>query len=140
MEVVYYFDEELQLCPVKKYLERFLIDEFDTERIKNKKKNILALIYKKVQYIKDNPTESAGFLKTLHNHNFIEIKSRKNKNVVIRILYSRCNSKIVLLNAFEKPDNYDTDKIRKDVEKYYITTDKYLENFKNNPNSYENYR
>lgn len=140
MEVTYYLDSDLNICPVKKYLECFLPNKFDNPKITNRKNRILATIDQKIQFVKENPGRQASFLSTLHNHNFIEIKSGKDKNTVIRILYAIYNNKIVLLNAFDKSNKYDTNKEKKEVEKYYLITDEYIENLKRNPSCYENYK
>ncbi len=140
MEVTYYLDSDLNICPVKKYLECFLPNKFDTSKTTDRKNRILATIDQKIQFVKENPGRQASFLSTLHNHNFIEIKSGKDKNTVIRILYIIYNKKIVLLNAFEKSNKYDTNKAKKEVEKYYLITDVYVENFKRNPSCYESYK
>ena len=108
--------------------------------MEDRKNHILATIDQKIQFVKENPGRQAPFLSTLHNHNFIEIKNGKDKNTVIRILYFIFDNKIILLNAFEKPSTYDTDKTKKEVEKHYIITDVYVSRFKKTPNSYESYK
>jgi hypothetical protein len=140
MEVVYYFDNDLNVCPVKKYLECYIPNKSDKSKIKDRKNHILASIDEKIQYVKENPAGQASFLSTLHGHNFIEIKNRKDKNTVIRILYFRHALKIVLLNAFEKSDNYITNKAKKEVDKHYLITDTYVKKFLKKPNSYEPYK
>ncbi len=41
MEIVYYFDEELKYCPVKRYLQKYLLhDKNKTFDIRRKQKNI----------------------------------------------------------------------------------------------------
>lgn len=59
--------------------------------------------------------------------------------IVIRILYFCCINKIVLLNAFEKPDNYKSNKEKRRIIKYYDVSQKYLNKFKLN-NYYEKYK
>lgn len=134
MEVVYYLDDGLKMCPVKKYLESLLPNSLE-RRIR-----LLAQIDEKVGFIRENPGKEASFIGTLRGHNFLEIKNGKDENTVIRILYCIHNGKIILLNAFEKPSKYDTNKIKKMVEKLYLVTDTYLVKFKKNPNSYETYK
>lgn len=136
MEVVYYFDDDLNVCPVKKYFEEVKSDNtLDEER----KKQILHLIMQKIQFVKENPGGQAKFLSTLHGHNFIEIKTGKDRNTVIRVLYFMYEEKIVLLSAFEKPSKYDTHRIKKEVEKEYKITDVYVKKFKDNSANYEIY-
>lgn len=133
MEVIYYFDNNLNLCPVKKYLEL-------TDVKIDRKLRILAELDQRIEYVKQNegrPAPPISF--PLHNYSFFEIKTRKDKNIVIRVLYFRYEDKIVLLNAFEKPDNYNTDRERKIIEKYYNLTNNYYNKFKLNPKNYERY-
>jgi len=113
MEVVYYFDNDLNLCPVKKYLE---LKDLNPDR----KLRILAELDQKIEYVRQNDGRPMPPIsEPLHNYSFFEIKTRKDRNIVIRVLYFRYKSQIVLLNAFEKPDNYNTTKEKKIIEKYY---------------------
>lgn len=134
MDVVYYLDSDLNLCPVKEYLELRGIKE-------DRRLNILAELDQKIEYIRQNdgrPTPPIS--EPLHNYSFFEIKTRKDKNIVIRVLYFRHQNQIVLLNAFEKSDSYDTNKERKIIEKHYQTTNSYYHKFKLNPQNYERYQ
>ncbi|MEI7452416.1 MAG: hypothetical protein WCK37_04430 [Candidatus Falkowbacteria bacterium] len=134
MEIVYYFDDVLVICPVKHYLYSIKLSH-------DRKLRLLAEIDQKIKFVAINngrPTPPISL--PLHNYNFFEIKSRKDKNTVIRILYFRYKNVIVLLNAFEKPDNYTTNKERAAIEKYYETTNDYYRKFINNPNNYERYQ
>jgi len=70
---------------------------------------------------------------------FFEINTRKDKNIVIRVLYFRYRNQIVLLNAFEKSDSYNTARARKTIEKHYDLTNSYYNQFKINPKNYEKY-
>lgn len=140
MDVVYYFDEDLDLCPVKRYFEGFVAKRDDKDSVKDHKKSIMSNIDQKIQYVKENPTNlAAGFIGSMRGYNFLEIKSRKDSKILIRILYYRHESQIVLLNAFEKPSNYHNQKDKKDIEREYEKTDNYLKKFLNNPSNYEKY-
>jgi hypothetical protein len=133
MDIVYYFDDILNLCPVKKFLEF-------KEVSRDRQIRILAELDQKIKYVRQNegrPTPPIS--EPLHGYNFFEIKTRKDKNIVIRILYFRWRNLIVLLNAFEKPDCYKTHKEKKSVEKFYKITDEYLNKFKLRPKNYEKY-
>ncbi len=77
--------------------------------------------------------------KPVRFYEFFEIKTRKNKNIVIRILYFCYMNKIVLLNAFEKPDNYKSNREKKKIIKHYNVSQEYLNKFKLN-NNYEKYK
>ena len=139
MEVVYYFDSDLEICPVREYFKCFIPSESDKVEVKDWKNRILHTIFQKIQFVKENPGKQASFLGTLHNHNCIEIKNGKDNNTVIRILYFIFFDKIVLLHAFEKPNKYDTDKIKKEIDKNYSIADLYINKFKKYPNNYEEY-
>ncbi len=70
---------------------------------------------------------------------FFQIRAGKDGKILIRILYFCCEDLIILLNAFEKPNNYKTDREKKKIEKEYKTTSKYLDKFKLNTKNYEKY-
>ena len=70
MEVVYYLDEGLEICPVKEYLEN--LSPRSTER----KIRLLAQIDEKVKFIRENPGREAPFIGTLHGHNFQACRRR----------------------------------------------------------------
>lgn len=140
MEVVYYYDKELEKCPVKEYFKKYLRIKKDSEFSARKKEKVLANIDQKINYVKENqgrPTPPIS--KPLHGYNFFEILNSKDSKTLIRILYFRYLEKIVLLHAFEKPTSYHTNKEKKKVEKQNLIADKYLNNFKSNPDIYEKY-
>lgn len=111
MKIVYYYDVDLRYCPVKKYLEKYLPYKGDKTLTINRKEKILIAIRKKIKFVSQNKGLPVGAIaKSLHGYSFFEIKNRKDKNIVIRILYFRYQDKIILLNAFEKSDNYKTNK------------------------------
>lgn len=141
MEAVYYRDDDLGYCPVKKYLEQYVPKNKDKLRQKDKKLNLLSNIDSKIKFVVSKegiPTPPISFPLS-KTYDYFEIKHRKNKDIVIRIFYFRHNNKIVLLNALEKPDNYDTGKDDRKIEKQFETTKEYQNKFKLNPQSYEKY-
>jgi phage-related protein len=128
MDIVYYYDKKEGNCPVKKYLESLELE-------------ILATIDAKISFLKEgngSPAPPISF--PLKGYNFFEIKNRKNKNTVIRVLYFCHTNRVVLLNAFEKPDNYSSSRVKKIIKKHYDLTEKCLNNFLLNPNYYEVYK
>lgn len=140
LEIVYYFDKISCLCPVKKYLEKYVSKEAGCEKKMEKKKRILISIREKIEFVRQNegrpiPPISSSF----QGYSFFEIRARKDKNILIRITYFRHDCNIVLLNAFEKPDNYETNRDKKLVEKQLMVADTYYKNFKLSPESYERY-
>lgn len=142
MEIVYYFDRELQYCPVKKYLKQYLPSEKDTPKKYEKKINIFTSIDQKLNNIRQNGGQAVPPIsKPLRGYNFFEVKQSKDSNILIRILYfCHDKEKMVLLNAFEKPRNYKTQKEKNRIKKQYNITEKYLNNFKQNPKNYEPYQ
>lgn len=141
MKAIYYFDIDLGYCPVKKYLEQYAPKDKDTQKQINKKINLLSNIDGKIRYVVGNngmPTPPISFpLDKMYD--FFEIKHRKNQDIVIRIFYFRYDDKIVLLNALEKPDNYNTEKENKKINKQLEMTKEFQNRFTNNPQSYEEY-
>lgn len=140
MEVIYYFDEVLHLCPVKQYLSQYLILQEDSKEQVEAKERILVDIDRKINHVRQNngqPTPPIS--KPLKGYGFFEIRKRKNENVLIRILYCRHGNSLVLLNAFEKPDDCNSKKDKKEVKKYLEITDVYYKKFLLNLMNYEKY-
>lgn len=142
MKAVYYFDQQKAYCPVKKYFEQYAINQGDTNKIINKKINLLKNIDGKIQYVIRNngvPTPPISFpLDKLYD--FFEIKHRKNQDVVIRIFYFRHDDKIVLLHVLEKPDNYRSEKENRKINKQLDLTQDFLHKFIKDPTLYEEYK
>jgi len=134
MNIVYYYDPNLKSSPVKRYL-----NQFDLGVAKDLA--LLAAIDSKIIFLscqKSHPHPPIS--KPLHDYNFFEIRHRKNKNILIRVIYFCCDERMILLNAFEKPDNYDSQKIKKDIEKIFDTTAMYRQKYLKNKNLYEDYK
>ena len=129
MEVVYYYDASLKCCPDKKYISQY-----------NDNVKLLAEISKKIEMIaQGNGIPLGSFSKKLTGCDSFEIKQRKDKNTVIRILYFLRQNKMILLNAFEKPDNYDTRKEKRKIDKQLELAERYIIKYKLNENLYEKY-
>jgi hypothetical protein len=134
MNIVYYYDPNLKSSPVKRYL-----NQFDLGVAKDLA--LLAAIDSKIIFLscqKSHPHPPIS--KPLHDYNFFEIRHRKNKNILIRVIYFCCDERMILLNAFEKPDNYDSQKIKKNIEKFFDTTARYRQEYLKNKNLYEDYK
>ena len=141
MEVIYYYDKKLENCPVKKYFQKYLANKNDSDSSLKRKEKILVNIDQKINYVRENngrPTPPIS--KPLHGYSFFEILNSKDSKTLIRILYFRHLEKIVLLHAFEKPASYHTNRENKIVEKQNLIAEKYLNNFKLNPEIYEKYQ
>lgn len=140
MEIVYYYDPKLNFCPVKKYLMKFLVNKNGKESEHKRNQKLFACINDKIEFVKENEGRPVPPIsKALHEYSCLEILNPKDAKTVIRILYFRYRDKIVLLHAFEKPANYSTNKIKKDVDKEYRIGENYLNNFKMSPKNYEEY-
>lgn len=140
MKTVYYLDRDLKLCPVKKYLEQYALNQNDSPKQREYKLSILADIRNKIEFATENYGNRARFIRKLSGYGLIEIRQRKNQDILIRIVYARYYSMIVLLHAFEKPDNQQyTKKIIQEIDKEILRAKKYFEKLKLNPKSYEEY-
>jgi len=140
MDVVYYFDKNLGYCPVKKYLGKYIENTKDTKKEKDCKNKILIEIRAKIQAILENSGLSTGFISgRVKGYSLLKIRQKKNKNILIRILYFCHDNKMILLNAFEKPKNYKTKKEKRDIDKQFKIAETYKNKFKLNPKLYERY-
>jgi phage-related protein len=129
IKVVYYYNKEKRECPVKTYLFKHC----------SKNINLLIDINRKIEYVSNNNGRSDGAIsKSLHGYNFFEIRKRKDSKTLIRICYFCRNNMMVLLHAFEKSDNYDTERARGEVDKHYKISEIFKNNFIKEPKSYEN--
>lgn len=128
MEIVYYYDAGSKCSPVKKYLAQYLGQK------------IIININEKIKYIAENdgrPIPPISF--PLADFSFLNIHHRKDKNILIRICYFRHNDKMVLLHAFEKPDNYNTEREKRIINEEYEIAENYVKKFKLSIKLYEKY-
>ncbi len=141
MEVVYYFDKESEICPVKKYLEQYITTDKDSPKKKDYNLSIFANINDKIEHIASvcDGRPERPIAKPLKGYPFFEITNRKNKNTVIRLLFFRHNNKMILLNAFDKPDNYKTSAEERKIKRNLDKTNEYFNIFIKNPKNYEKY-
>lgn len=134
MIIVYYYDPDLKFCPVKQYLSQFNADN-------TKDVELLAVINRKIIFLSNQTSHPhPPISKSLQGYNFFEIRHRKNKNILIRLIYFCHEGKIILLNAFEKPDNYNSQKVKKNIEKILDITATYHQKYLENKNFYEKYK
>lgn len=141
MEVVYYKDESLNYCPVKKYLDQYIKNDADKPEQRSRKDKVLAEMNARIQNVlQNNGIAIPPLSKNLSGYDYFEIKLRKNQNILIRVFYFRHEDKIVLLNALEKPDNYNArGRDDREIEKELKITQDYLNKFRTNPKLYEKY-
>lgn len=138
MELVYYFDAALSVCPVEQYLSQYLIQPGDSKERIRFKETTLVDIERKINHVRQNngqPTPPIS--KPLKGYGFFEIRKRKDENILIRILYCRHGNNLVLLNAFEKPKDCNSKKDKKEVKRHLEITAGYYKKFLLNPKSYE---
>lgn len=138
MRAVYYYDDELKYCPVKKYLAQFHLTASDKSKHKTDQ---LLRINSKISFVLAHqgvpvPPVSYPLDK---NYDYFEIKDRKNENILIRVFYFRYQDLIVLLNVLEKPAHYDSSKEKRKIDKCLDKTQIFYQKFKANPYLYEEY-
>lgn len=140
MEIVYYLDKSSGACPVKKYLEQYSVQSKSNQKVQRTKLRLVMQIDDKIlSTLRNNGRPIAPTAVPLQDYSLIEIKHKKNKNILIRIVYFCHLNKIVLLHAFEKPFNYNTTKERRRVIKQYDLAEYYRQQFIINTNDYEKY-
>jgi hypothetical protein len=140
MEPVYYRDASLGCCPVKKYLKRYIKNDADKPKERNRKYKVLAELNMRIQYVlQNNGITAPPLIKKLSGYDYFEIRSKKNHNILIRVFWFRHGDMIVLLNALEKPENYTGERENMRIKKELDVTQTYLNKFKINPKLYEKY-
>ncbi|QQS60567.1 hypothetical protein IPN41_01130 [Candidatus Falkowbacteria bacterium] len=140
MEAVYYYDPELEYCPVKNYFEQYRNHPQDSPKQKDRNLRMLVDIRGKIDMVILNNGRPIPPISTpLKEYGCIEIHHRKNKDVLIRIIYFRSESKIVLVHSFEKPSNYSSNKERKKIDHEFEIAKKRKLLFISNPTLYEKY-
>ncbi|MFA5746758.1 MAG: hypothetical protein WC926_01620 [Candidatus Paceibacterota bacterium] len=129
MDAIYY--KELDYCPVKVYLSQYLEDT-----------QLLISIRQKIKFIKEKEGRPIPpYAKQLRGYAFLEIRQKhSSRDILIRILYFCYKNKMVLLSAFDKPDHYETQAIRKKIKKNYDFANLCRKKFLSNPNLYEKYK
>ena len=143
MNIVYYYNKELQWFPVKKFLAKYACLPKDSARVRDKKVKVLAFIDQSIQFIAEHKGKPIPpIAKTIRGYKFHELRIKEG-NKLIRILYFAYHKeKLVLLNAFEKPELYQKGKkkkIDKKVGNILRQTHEYYQDFINNPKNYEKY-
>jgi len=114
MEVIYYHSTILGCAPVKKYLAA----NFNPKKEDDQRK--IADIRARIEYARErNGQPDGNIIKPIHDFGVIEIRVRKNEDRLIRIMYFCCEDRLVLLAMFDKPDHYNTHKVRKDIIREY---------------------
>ena len=141
LKAVYYYDESLKYCPVKKYLGCLSPVDRDSEDVKARKVKLLIDIDNKIQKLLENNCHPIPpIAKSLKGFGVIEIRQRKDEDILIRIIYFRCDNMMVLLHGFEKQDDYDSIKIKREIKKQYKIAEAYKKAFILSKKLYEEYK
>lgn len=143
MVPVYYYDENLLVCPVKNFLKKYYPSNTDSNKIKDQKLKMLAKIDEVISHTADNNGIAGGlFSSTVKGYNFSELRIKFGDNLVRIFYFCYCNEKMVLLNALEKPVLYQKGsqkKIEKFIHEQLEVTKEYKNKFLINPQNYEKY-
>ncbi|OGY40900.1 MAG: hypothetical protein A2Y82_03455 [Candidatus Buchananbacteria bacterium RBG_13_36_9] len=143
MVPVYYFDDELKICPVKNFLSKYSPSVSDSDKLINKKVKFLTKIDKVILHTADNNGIAGGlFSSPVKGYDFSELRIKEGDNLVRIFYFCNCDEKLVLLNALEKPEHYEKgrkNKIEKLILEQLEITEIYRTKFLNNPQNYENY-
>ena len=143
MKIIYYHNLNLQISPVKQFLLKYDLKSNDTEKRKNHKIKILAFIDQAIQFVVENKAKPIPpVAKTIRGYKFHEIRVKDGSNLIRIFYFCYHQEKLVLLNAFEKPDLYEKGlkkKIDKKIVKILEQTKKYHQDFINTQN-YEEYK
>ncbi len=143
METIYYRTKD-GYVPASAFLSRrYGISNNDDKKTQvNKSKK-----FAKVRIIIKIATENGGiaggsFSSSLIGYSFQELRIQEG-NRLVRILYFAYHKeKLVLLNAYDKPNLYEKNgkkKVEKEIEVIHKQTQEYYEDFLKNPNRYEKY-
>ncbi len=144
MEIFYYYNFNLEIAPVKQFLLKYNLDINDSEKTKNHKIKVLAFIDQTIQIIAEHKGKPIPpIAKTIRGYKFHEMRIKDGSNLIRILYFGYMRDKLILLNAFEKPEKYDK-KLKKQIESKIANilnqTKIYYENFINNNKNYEKYK
>ena len=143
MKVIYYHNLNLRISPVRQFLFKYDLKSSDTEKRKNHKIKTLAFIDQAIQFIAENKAKPVPpIAKTIRGYKFHEIRVKDGSSLIRIFYFCYHQEKLVLLNAFEKPDLYEKGlkkKIDKKIIKILEQTKEYHQDFINTQN-YEEYK
>jgi len=145
MEIIYYQKQDGHV-PVEEYLEQqYEVLESDSKKVRNDKMKRLAKLEAVIKNAAQNGGVAGGmFSAPLNGYAFQELRIREgSQNRLVRILYfSYSRKKLILLNAYDKPDLYEKGgkkKIDKEINDVHRVTNQYYKDFLQNPNQYKKY-
>ncbi len=143
MRIIYYYNLNLQVSPVKQFLLKYNLKLDDTEKQKNRKIKVLAFVDQTIQFIVENKAKPIPpIAKTIKGYKFHEIRVKDGGSLIRIFYFCHHQEKLVLLNVFEKPDLYEKGlkkKIDRKIIKILEQTKEYYQDFINNQN-YEEYK
>jgi len=130
MNIYYYLDPVLGLCPVKKYLGKF-----------SDEKKLLININSKIKSVASDGYPAPPIARSLIGYPIFEIKQAF-KDINIRILCAFFSNELILLHAFDKPRYYNNNekKVNKDIERNYNIGEKCYNTLKVTKKKYEKYK
>lgn len=139
MEIWYFKNPETGLCPVLEYLGMFRPEKGDSASVQRRKLSLRAKIDARLNHVSCQDGNLTYPAKPLRNFPFLEICLNKDSNILIRVCCVRCFGGMLLLHAFEKPSNYDTEKDRRSINREYEKANIYYNAFLKNPTLKEKY-
>ena len=143
MQIIYYYNQEESISPVRNFLLKYDINKNDSERVVNHKVKVLAFIDQAIKFTAENKGKPIlPIAKTIRGYKFHELRVKDGSSLVRIFYFVYIQEKLVLLYALEKPGNYDKGlkkKIDKEIEKAIKLADKYYKDFIINQ-KYEEYK
>jgi phage-related protein len=143
MKIIYYFSRQLGIAPVKEFLLKYDVRNNDSTKQAERKIKIMAFIDQAVRFIAENKGRPVPpIAKPLKGYKFHEIRVKDGSDLIRVLYFCYHQEKIVLLNAFEKPDLYEKGlkkKIDQGINKILELTQEYYNEFLNNQ-TYEEYK
>ncbi len=142
MRIIYYFNQEKSVSPAKDFLYKYNIKKSDSEKTLNHKIKVLAFIDQAIKFIAENNGKPVPpIAKTIRAYKFYELRIKDSSSLIRIFYFVYIREKLVLLNALEKPENYDKGtkkKIDKEIEKAIELANQYYKDFIINQ-TYEEY-
>jgi hypothetical protein len=143
LEIVYYKSSG-GLVPVKDYLSKYRPLAQDKESIQQKK----IKSFRRIDFVISRATENNGIIGGEYScsvpaHSFQKIRIKDGGNLVRILYFCYLGERLVLLNAYDKPDLYDKGakkKIDKMINEKMSDAQNYYQDFIKNPQNYEKYQ
>ncbi len=129
--------------PINDYFTKFVPASEDKPGQITKKLRAYTRIKTVIIAAAENNGQVRGdFSSDLKGYNFHEFLIRDGTNQIRILYFCYHNEKLVLLNGFDKPSLYEKGnkkRVNNFIEKKLAETDKYYNDFINNPKNYENF-